>query len=323
MREESGNALLALHAERSAALAALGFRAGAAPPALAVLYTALQVAPLRRVYAWGVPSDAALACLAEAAGSAGLVEVGAGTGYWAHLLARRGVSVRAYDIAPVDCAGTHNGHHAVPGSAVPPPPFAAVARRDAAAAAAAHPRRALLLCWPPPEDGEELPPEARSLAADALRAYRGTTVCYVGEGAPGVADAAVPEAHQPATAGPAFFGALARDWALQAHVPLPRWPQAYDSLTVWRRKEACSPPAGDAADEANHAPWIPPPGAEAARAGMLAAQDAAWANAAAAHIMARAAAGGPRASPGPESAAVEAAKRGAPLLRRLMLRMLC
>ena len=56
---------------------------------------------------------------------------------------------------------------------------------------------------------------------------------------------------------------------------------------------------------------------------MLAKQDAAWADAAAAHIMARAAAGGPRAAPGPESAAVEAAKRSAPLLRRLMLRLLC
>jgi hypothetical protein len=326
MREDSGNELLALHAERTAALAALGYRAGAAPPPLAVLYTALQVAPLRRVYAWGVPSEAALACLAKAAGSAGLVEVGAGTGFWSALLARRGVCVRAYDAAPVDCAGTHNGHHAVPGSAVPPPPFAAVARRDAAAAAAAHPRRALLLCWPPPEDVEELSPEARSLAADALNAYRGTTVCYVGEGAPGVADAATPEAHQPATAGPAFFGALSRDWALQSHVPLPRWPQAYDSLTVWRRKEACSPSsAADVLDDddVNPAPWTPPPGAEAVRASMLAAQDAAWANAAAAHIMARAAAGGPRASPGPESAAVEAAKRGAPLLRRMMLRLMC
>ena len=136
------NVLLALHAERLAALSALGFTAGGTPPPLAVLYTALQIAPLRRVYSWGVPSDAALETIARFAAAAGVVEVGAGTGYWAAALATRGVDVRAYDAAPVDCAAAHNGHHALADSAAPPP-FAAVLRRDAASAAAAHPRRAL------------------------------------------------------------------------------------------------------------------------------------------------------------------------------------
>jgi hypothetical protein len=39
--------------------------------------------------------------------------------------------------------------------------------------------------------------------------------------------------------------------------------------------------------------------------------------------MARAAAGGPRAAPGPERAAVEAAMRAAPFVRRMLLRTLC
>ena len=215
------NALLALHEERLAALAALGFKAGSTPPPLAVLFTALQVAPLRRVYSWGVPNDAALACIARFAGATGVVEVGAGTGYWAAALSRRGIDVRAYDAAPVDCAAAHNGHHVL--ASTSPPPFAAVLQRDARNAAAAHPRRALLLCWPPPEDDESLPHGARSMAADALGAYKGATVCYVGEGAPGVEDDA-PPAVPPATAGQAFFNALARDWTLQARVPLPRWP---------------------------------------------------------------------------------------------------
>lgn len=214
MREE--NVLFALHAERMAALSALGFRAGDTPSALAVLYTALQIAPLRRVYSWGIPTCAALSCVAHAAGG-GLVEVGAGTGFWASLLAARGVDVRAYDAAPVDC-GLHNGHHSLAGSTELPPPFLQVLRRSAVDAAAAHPGRALLLCWPPPEEGDAL--HGGSMAADALAAYRGDTVCFVGEGAPGVADAVA----SPATAGPLFFGALARDWTMQAHVPLPRWP---------------------------------------------------------------------------------------------------
>ena len=61
------------------------------------------------------------------------------------------------------------------------------------------------------------------MAADALGAYKGQTVCYVGEGAPGIAVDAPPAA-SPATAGPVFLGALQRDYVLQAHLPLPRWP---------------------------------------------------------------------------------------------------
>ena len=80
--------------------------------------------------------------------------------------------------------------------------------------------------------------------------------------------------------------------------------------------------ADDAAEE-KPAAWTSPPGAEAARASLLAKQDAVWADAAAAHLLARAAAGGPRASPGPERAAMDAAIRSAPMLRRLMMRLLC
>jgi hypothetical protein len=102
--------------------------------------------------------------------------------------------------------------------------------------------------------------------------------------------------------------------------------QAHDSLTVWRRVGASaeSPPTPAAGrDSVATDAAEPPPGAAAARAALLAHQDAAWAQAAAAHIVSRVAAGGPRAAPGPERAAVEAAKRGAPLLRRLLLRALC
>lgn len=217
------NVLRALHEERLAALTALGYAAGGAPPPLAVLYSALQIAPLRRLYSWGVPNDAALACIARCAEATGVVEVGAGTGFWAKALSKRGVDVRAYDAAPVDCASAHNGHHALSAN-TPPPPFTAVLRRDARSAAAAHPRRVLLMCWPPPEDDESLPQEARSMAADALGAYKGATVCFVGEGAPGVVADSAPPHTSPATAGPLFFSLLARNWTLQTHVPLPRWP---------------------------------------------------------------------------------------------------
>ena len=82
-------------------------------PASAMLYHIHNVAPLRRLFAWGIPSHAALRAIADAAPAAGVVEVGAGTGLWAHLLhsgtttasrttepsCRYGIPVAAYDAA--------------------------------------------------------------------------------------------------------------------------------------------------------------------------------------------------------------------------------
>jgi hypothetical protein len=224
------NPLLTLFGVRSAALTTLGYAPGAPPPPLAVLYTALQIAPLRRLYAWAVPTPEALDAV-TAVSPRGVVDVGAGTGYWAHLLRRRGVDTLAYDAVPVDDAAAHNGHHTLPGSGAAAPPFARVLRAGAADAARAHPERTLLLCWPPPE-GEDAGPQAgRTMALDALAAYAGSTLIYVGED-DGAADAAALSAttHAPgagrrgATAGPAFHGALAAGWALQSRVELPRWP---------------------------------------------------------------------------------------------------
>ncbi|CAI7734188.1 unnamed protein product [Closterium sp. NIES-54] len=133
-------------------------------------------APLR--FRRAVPTEAALAAVkAAAAGGKGVVEVGAGTGYWAALLRRRGVDVAAYDWTPLGSTrstgsssssssrssgsdGTSswvNGHHALPMASacqmVNVPPFTHVAEGDASVSAQ-HPDRSLLLCWPPPEETE-------------------------------------------------------------------------------------------------------------------------------------------------------------------------
>ena len=50
-----------------------------------------------RRYSFGVPDDAALEAIAR---RAPIVELGAGTGYWAHLLRARGVDCLAFDLAP-------------------------------------------------------------------------------------------------------------------------------------------------------------------------------------------------------------------------------
>ena len=58
------------------------------------------IMPLRRMYSWGIPADEALTVI-ENVSPAGIVEVGAGTGYWAMLLKKRGVDIVAYDRTPV------------------------------------------------------------------------------------------------------------------------------------------------------------------------------------------------------------------------------
>ena len=54
---------------------------------------------LVKKYAWAVPTEASIEAIA-ALGP--IVEVGAGTGYWAWLLRQVGATVEAYDVAPGD-----------------------------------------------------------------------------------------------------------------------------------------------------------------------------------------------------------------------------
>ena len=57
------------------------------------------VDPLTRCLGFGVPGEEALEACAR---YAPLVEVGAGTGYWAAVLRARGVEVEAFDLHPPD-----------------------------------------------------------------------------------------------------------------------------------------------------------------------------------------------------------------------------
>lgn len=166
---------------------------------------------LVRLYAWAVPTDEALDVIAR---YAPIAEIGAGTGYWAYLLRRRGVDVIAYDLAPPALATSgppqrrnhyHEGMHCW-----------TEVRAGGARRARRHPDRTLLLCWPP---------YATPMADVALRSYRGQTVVYIGEGDGGC------------TGDDAFHRRLAREWDETLHVGLPQWHGIYDSLTVYRRKE--------------------------------------------------------------------------------------
>ena len=116
---------------------------------------------LAQRYAYVVPSDSTLAMLA---GLGPLVEIGAGTGYWAHRLCLIGVDIVAFDQAPLDGERTNRYHspsqpwtHVEPGDQTVLPGYA---------------DRGLFLCWPP----------LFSSLGDCLTYYRGDTVAYIGDG---------------------------------------------------------------------------------------------------------------------------------------------
>ena len=275
---------------------------------LPALQLALAVAPLRRLYSWAVPTDEALEVIA-AASPCGVVEVGAGAGLWAHSLQQRGVNVAAFDRCGASRLNCYNGES---------PPFAPVLRGKKVVPAA-YPECTLLLCWPPSEAGTygSRDTSTASLGVDALKSYRGNTVVYVGELRSGGA-----------TGGRLFHSELANDFVLQHTVALPNWPGAVDNLTMWRRKHVRTEFALNL-----HVKWPKPttvghpPDKEAEtvaqRAAMLDAINASWAGAAAAHISSRRLAGGGGAANAVERRLVDEACRRAPIMRRLLLRLLC
>ncbi len=102
-------------------------------------------------FAWAVPTDEAIGAIARHA--TGVVEIGAGSGYWSWLLRQAGFDVAAYDHVPSPFQWTE-------------------VRAGDACAARHHPDKALLLCWPP---------YGSDMALDALRAHAGDCVVFIGE----------------------------------------------------------------------------------------------------------------------------------------------
>ena len=116
---------------------------------------------LAQRYAYVVPSDSTLAMLA-ALGP--LVEIGAGTGYWAYRLRSIGVDIVAFDQAPLDGERTNRYH-------LRTRPWIDVEQGDQTVLSG-YADRGLFMCWPP----------LFSSLGDCLTYYCGDTVAYIGDG---------------------------------------------------------------------------------------------------------------------------------------------
>jgi hypothetical protein len=166
-------------------------------------------------YSWSIPSPGDMAWLRQMLDGQSIVEIGAGSGYWAWQLAQVGVAVAAYDPVPPGPDNSFNQHKL----------YHPVAEGDHGKAAE-HPGRALMLCWPSC---------GASFAKEALHHYRGDTVIYIGEDEGGCC------------ADERFHRILRRDFEHVGSSPkhVTYWGIHCD-LSVWRRR---GPKAIAAADQ--------------------------------------------------------------------------
>ena len=147
-------------------------------------------------YSFAIPNDEAVAAISKLSP---IVEIGAGSGYWAHLLKSAGAVVYPYDDGSWHHDWKKTWTEILPGG-----PEKAML----------HPEATLFLCWPP----------MSNMAFHALSLYFGNTVAYIGEGYGGC------------TADDEFHEALSSDWREIESIKIPQWGGIHDDLTIWKRK---------------------------------------------------------------------------------------
>lgn len=144
-------------------------------------------------YSWAVPNEEALAKIAS---FSPIIEIGAGTGYWAKRIVDHGGKIVAFDRHPE----AHKHYN--------------VAKGDWRAVSI-YPDHTLFLCWPPYNE---------SLAYDCLHAYKGKHIIYVGEHDGGC------------TANDKFHKILEDKWETIEIIDIPQWWGIHDRVYICRRK---------------------------------------------------------------------------------------
>jgi hypothetical protein len=180
-----------------------------------------------RRHGFAIPTVAAITALAQHS-PRGVVEIGAGTGYWAWFADQLGLDVAAFDLHPSPSpanewfSGTPQWHP------VSPSDHHVVTQ---------HPDRTLLIVWPP--KNETWPVEALDLYASA----GGTCVAYVGEPPRGKTGDDCFHARLGELGGcdhctyglldsPCICG-YPPQWTRAATVDLPTWPGYHDAMHLY------------------------------------------------------------------------------------------
>lgn len=163
---------------------------------------------LRRRYSYAVPTTGALVAIAKLTP---IVEVGAGTGYWAWMLSRFGAKVAAYDQHPTR---TGKNFYFQPDKLRQQGDWFQV-HRGYSTAPRKHPGWTLLLVWPE---------WCSTMAYKALLCSTGEWVVYVGESAGGC------------TGDTKFHQELDKNFSLESTMDIPQYEGIHDQVWIWRRR---------------------------------------------------------------------------------------
>lgn len=149
---------------------------------------------LTRKYAWAIPNNEAINCLAKASP---LIEIGAGSGYWASLIKQVGGDIICFDIKPDPESNDYTDK------------FWFDVRLGDESLLSQYPDRTLFLCWPP---------YCSSMPFNALQVYQGDRLFWGG-----------------CNAEDEFFEILDREWELVQVIEIPQWYGINDYFHEYKR----------------------------------------------------------------------------------------
>lgn len=186
----------------------------------------MELSDIRLKYSLSIPSGPALAAIKEVGP---VVELGAGTGFWAHTLRQAGVDVEAFDLGGWMSRfnpekGLEEGsmlmHSTRFGKVIEGGPDSARKHTD----------RALLLVWP---DYSGVGFFGRA----CLQGYHGNTLIVVGEWE-GCTHGAIRDGMgvHGQSFSPEFQAEVDREFELVKSVPLLNWPTCADLVQIFRRR---------------------------------------------------------------------------------------
>ena len=135
-----------------------------------------------------------------------IVEIGAGSAYWAFEMKKAGLDVIATEPYPERSSRYANADWKM---------FTDFEKLSGPRAAAKYEERTLLIVWPD---------YARDWAAKTLTFYKGPKVIYVGEGSGGC------------TANDRFHNILEKDFKEMGNIGMPQFDGIHDTMTVYTRK---------------------------------------------------------------------------------------
>ena len=157
---------------------------------------------LVRQYSWAIPNQEAILYLVSLSP---IVEMGAGTGYWAHLITQAGGDILAFDKEPhYNLQADYEWTEVLQGE---------VTRLKSTLVR--YPDRTLFLCWAPYNN---------NFAYRCLKSYKGNKLVVVGEGQGGC------------TANDKFFKLLHKEWEVDKEIDILQYEGVHDYLVGYVRK---------------------------------------------------------------------------------------